>query len=394
MLTHKLAFICLGTLAFCLSLVSTASASTVWYTDGVHGNDLNNCRAAPTACRTIGHAISLALWGDSIHVAAATYSENLTINVSLSLIGASAATTIIDGAYAAKVVFIPNSSAIVALTNLTIRNGYGGGGGIRSAGTLSVTNCNINGNLAGGEGSTVAAGVYNSGNMTITNSTLSGNTGNGQFVEGGAIYNTGTLTINKSTLSKNTATATVFGGGGAIYNSGGTVTLINSTFSANTAHPSGGGGLYNGSGSVAINNSTFGGNTAQGGFGGGIYVKAGAKVTIQNSIVANSTAGGNCSGAMTSIGYNLSTDKTCTFNHVGDLINTNPKLGALASNGGPTQTMALPSGSLAIDKGNGNPGGCNDGKGHLLTTDQRGLPRHDKEDTLGCDIGAYESQTD
>jgi hypothetical protein len=72
--------------------------------------------------------------------------------------------------------------------------------------------------------------------------------------------------------------------------------------------------------------------------------------------------------------------------------NTDPLLGPLQNNGGPTQTMALQEGSPAIDAG--NPAGCTYGHGHLLKTDQRGLPRPDKEDTGGCDIGAYESQID
>jgi hypothetical protein len=41
-----------------------------------------------------------------------------------------------------------------------------------------------------------------------------------------------------------------------------------------------------------------------------------------------------------------------------------------------------------------NPNGCTDGSGHLLKTDQRGAPRPDKEDSSGCDMGAYEKQTD
>jgi len=54
--------------------------------------------------------------------------------------------------------------------------------------------------------------------------------------------------------------------------------------------------------------------------------------------------------------------------------------------------MALSPGSPAIDAG--NPSGCTDGQGHLLTTDQRGMPRPDKEDKSGCDMGAFESQND
>jgi hypothetical protein len=67
-------------------------------------------------------------------------------------------------------------------------------------------------------------------------------------------------------------------------------------------------------------------------------------------------------------------------------------LGPLQNHGGPTETMALFSGSPAIDAG--NPGGCTDGQGRLLRTDQRGMPRPDSEDTSGRDMGAYESQSD
>jgi hypothetical protein len=114
-------------------------------------------------------------------------------------------------------------------------------------------------------------------------------------------------------------------------------------------------------------------------------------VVLQNSIVANNT-GRNCHGAVTSEGYNLSSDSTCNFDSTGDLNNTDPKLGQLGNYGGPTQTIPLHRGSPAIDSG--DPSGCTDGQGHVLKTDQRGKPRADKEDSGGCDRGAYERQKD
>jgi hypothetical protein len=59
----------------------------------------------------------------------------------------------------------------------------------------------------------------------------------------------------------------------------------------------------------------------------------------------------------------------------------------LSDNGGPTPTHALEIGSAAID--GGDPNGCTDPVGNLLTADQRGGPR-----TVGtrCDIGAFERQ--
>jgi hypothetical protein len=64
---------------------------------------------------------------------------------------------------------------------------------------------------------------------------------------------------------------------------------------------------------------------------------------------------------------------------------------AFGYNRGPTQTIPLLSGSPAIDAG--NPSGCTDDQGNLLTTDQRGMPRPDPGDTDGCNMGAYESQS-
>ena len=170
----------------------------------------------------------------------------------------------------------------------------------------------------------------------------------------------------------------------------GTVKISNSTLSGNGATGAGG-GISNAGGTVTINNSTLSGNTTRNSSGGGGISNVGT-ATLQNTIVANSPRGGNCYGAMTSDGYNLSSDGTCTFSNTGDLNNAHPKLGTLGNYGGPTQTIPLLSGSPAIDAG--NPSGCTDNQGHLLKTDQRGQPRPDKEDTVGCDMGAYESQKD
>ena len=123
---------------------------------------------------------------------------------------------------------------------------------------------------------------------------------------------------------------------------------------------------------------------------------------LQNSILAHNlvkvvffhvtSTPENCYGSMTSKGYDMSSDGTCNFSSSGDWNNTDPLLGSLQPNGGPTQTQALLPGSPAIDAG--NPSGCTDGLGHLLKTDQRGLPRPNTEDKSGCDMGAYEKQGD
>ncbi len=372
-----------------LCMAPPALAST-WYVDGVNGSDSNSCKTATTACQTIGHAISLALSGDAIKIAASTYSENLNIASNLKLEGASAATTIIDGGQAGRVFTIADTGAKVGLSKLTMRNGLAsGGGGILNWGTLTVSQCVLSGNIASSETSAVGGAILNSGTLTITQSTLTANSGASLYIYGGAVYSSGKLTITSSTLSGNTLYATVGGGGGAIYSGTGSTSITNSTISGNTASGSGGGGLYVSGGTAKIASSTFSGNSGSPN-GGDIY-NAGT-VTLQNSLVVGSTGGGNCYGTMTSKGYNMSSDSTCNFSAAGDRNGTDPKLGALQNNGGPTLTMALPKGSPAIDAG--NPSGCTDTNGHLLKTDQRGQSRHDKEDASGCDIGAYESATD
>jgi len=153
-----------------------------------------------------------------------------------------------------------------------------------------------------------------------------------------------------------------------------------------------GGGAYNWKSDPMLSNVTFSGNSAD--QGGGMYNDVDANPTLRNTIVANSIAGGDCSGEDTiiSAGYNLDSDGTCGFTGEGDLSNTDPLLGPLQDNGGPTLTHALLAGSPAID--GGNPAGCTDPLGNPLTTDQRGELRPADGDCDGipiCDTGAYEA---
>jgi hypothetical protein len=361
-----------------LTLTSTVLASNTWYADGVNGNDTNNCQTALTACKTIGHAISLASSGDSVIVAAATYSENLSIGISLNVLGSGANQTIVDGGGKGRVLNISNGN--VTLFGVTIRNGLAqDGAGIFNGGTLSVIASNISGNTAKNVRyclyrqiclGAVGGGISNGGTLTISSSVVVNNSAQSPYpdcaigrnceTEGGGIFNGGKLIMTNSTVADNTAYSASgypWGHGGGISNTG-TAMISNSTLSGNAASP---GGSISGS------------------------------VTIQNSIVANSPSGGNCSGTVTSNGYNLSSDNTCNFNGPGDRNNTDPKLGTLGYNGGSTQTIPLLSGSPAVDAG--NPSGCRDAQGNLLTTDQRGMPRPDPGDPGGCDMGAYESQS-
>jgi hypothetical protein len=284
----------------------------------------------------------------------------------------------------------------------------GEGGGIWNVGTLTVSNCTLAGNSAGYAG----GGIYNFGALTVSNSTLSGNSAR----YGGGIYNSLALTVNNSTLAGNTASGYLPAGGGGIYNDY-VLTVNNSTLSGNSA--AWGGGILNElTATATLNNSTVSGNHA--GFGGGIanvteqnnnttvlllsstiagnsgsqlycerYVPmlgtGHATIQLRNTIVSGPGPGPNLlaatGGTFISQGHNLSSDSGSGFlTGPGDLINTNPMLGPLQDNGGPTQTMALLPGSPAIDAGD-NTG--------APATDQRGFAR-----IVGgtIDIGAFEVQ--
>jgi len=109
------------------------------------------------------------------------------------------------------------------------------------------------------------------------------------------------------------------------------------------------GGGISGAG-VEINNSTISDNSAT--VGGGI--SAGGGVAIGNTVL-NNNSGANIDGAVTSNGYNISSDNGGgNLNGPGDQINTDPMLGSLQDNGGPTFTQALLQGSPAIDAGDPN----------------------------------------
>jgi len=356
-------------LVLVLAWIPSAIASTNWYVSKLSGNDSNNCMSPETACKTIGHTISLASSGDSVMVAAGAYGENLSIDKVLKVVGSGAKTILHPKNYNLPVVQVTKRAV---LSQLTITGGKNSG--VFNSGTLTISDCIVSNNIGQRHyGISFGGGIYNTGRLTINNSTITANGASG----GGGVYSRGTATINSSTLSGNSGAV----GGGVFSQFGGPLAITNSTITGNIGDV--GGGIAGGT--TVISNSTISGNTATN--GGGI---ANAAVTLRNSIVANNK-GKNCyNNTSSSKGYNLSSDNSCAFNNTGDMNNTNPKLGPLQNNGGPTMTMALPSGSPAIDAG--NPNGCTDAHGHLLKTDQRGMLRPDKEDTVGCDMGAYEYQ--
>ena len=185
--------------------------------------------------------------------------------------------------------------------------------------------------------------------------------------------------MSNSTFSGNRADN--YGGGGIYNYTDSTLTVSNSTFSGNRATQYGG-GIYNYLGTATVSNSTFSGNRAGKG-GGGIYNSDnlgsnGVNQTKEHDRREQPERGNNCAGTITDGGGNLSyPDATCPG------IYGDPLLGPLQDNGGPTQTMALLSGSAAIDAA--NDAIC--ATPPVNNRDQRGVTRPQGPH---CDIGAYE----
>ena len=275
--------------------------------------------------------------------------------------------------------------------SFTTGNPFGYGGGINSGGTLTIINSTITGNMADLDG----GGIICGGTTTITNTTISGNRAGSGTLQltgyGGGISNGGTLEIINSTVRDNTAQGNGSGGGAGIdIIGGGTATVRNSTISGNWAGVSGGGISSSGdtATSLTITHSTISGNRAS--TGGGIFIRgSNAVLEIGNTILNAGASGSNIfnnGGTITSQGYNLSSDDGGGFlTSTGDQINTNPMLGPLQDNGGPTFTHALLTGSPAINAGDPN-----------FTPpplyDQRGLG-YDRVFNGRLDIGSFELQS-
>ncbi len=250
--------------------------------------------------------------------------------------------------------------------------------------------------------------------VTITGpsagATISGNNQSQVFVVGDGVHAI-SVTIAALTIAQGYAVNTGgnTGGGGILNNANSSLTLLDDLLSNNVAGPTAnGGGVYN-AGTLVVTNSTFYGDTASYS-GGGIMNVAMAAVTSSTFVddsannPFNSYAGGAISTSNTGAttlnkslmfnngGHDLGVDVSSTYttgdyNWSGDYEapgahsnSGDPLLGPLGNYGGPTETIPLLPGSLAIGAG-GSP---------LLisgvSTDQRGLLRGGV-----VDIGAFQS---
>lgn len=298
------------------------------------------------------------------------------------------------------------SAGTLVLNNSTVTNCYtvgyiSVGGGTYSAGPTTLSNSTLSGNVSygyddGTYGRVVAlgGGAYSGGLLTLAGSTVSGNIANGYStqasdyspIRGGGVYGSAGTMINASTVSGNTA---LYTGAGVVSSYGSTI-IQNSTLADNSSVYGYGGGLFSlGSPTITLDHATVANNYAYYSGGGSFIVYSGAPTTLQSSIVSgNSDADNNSSADMSYYGsyYTVAGANNLVGASIltlpADTLNGDPLLGALADNGGPTQTMALGTGSPAIDTGNNSAG---------LAFDQRGTG-FSRVSGAASDIGAFEVQ--
>jgi hypothetical protein len=253
-------------------------------------------------------------------------SGELQVHHNVTIVGPGSGQLSVSGGGASRVLEM-FAGTTVSVSGLTLTGGFAdSGGGVRNAGTLTLTDCSITNNQAS---------ISLDGTGTET-----------PLAQGGGLYSSGSLTLIRCTVSGNSATLTagnLYAGnanGGGLYANGATVTLVNSTVSGNSAtgtYTGGdgvvfayGGGLTSDNGTLTLSGCTVSGNTVTGGnsagFGGGVHSYQ-STVTLSNCTIAGNTAssagdagyGGGVSGLNTSMSL---VDCTVTRNSANTLSST------------------------------------------------------------------------
>jgi predicted outer membrane repeat protein len=333
-----------------------------------------------------------------------------------------------------------NGEGDLIITNSTFdgnsADGDGGVGELGNTGNVNITDSTFSNNTANGAGGAI---YFDSGvnDVSISGSTFSDNEANSSG-GGGAIYavNGGSFTISSSTFSGNYSDSW----GGALYmgTTGQVITITDSLFVDNTSADEGGAIDFDADDQVVtINNSTFVDNTSAD-EGGAIWKEEGGSLTINMSTITENSSvtdgggvwfdgdtAGNAAQADVTItgtiltgntGFEGAADDlgsrdgatsqvatisdsilgvvkaTITVTASNNIDATAPGfvlgLAALADNGGATETMALLTGSPAIDAG---PATVPTFLGNDF--DQRGTP-YVRVYNGQSDIGAFELQPD
>lgn len=409
--------------------------------DGICADHLQRCslRAAIRESNAFAGADTIALGSGDYVLSLAGTQENaaasgdLDILDSVTLAGAGAAATFVDG-NALDRVFDVAAGAVLHLRDLHVGGGFqplsnnddlaeisGGGLLVRAGSTAELTDVAFEGNRSrrlgqaigafgilrgtrlrvaqniGKDTSSTAGSLYigeSATEVALADCTFDGN----QAVHGGAIASDGAATA--ITLDRCLIVGNIARGGGAIYaNLGASHWLLrNTTISSNSADV--GGALFgDGANQLRFEHSTLTANHASGPNGGGaVFDVRGSSsanfvaVGFLNSIVAGNTQafGRECNTVFPNVivsggGTVHAGGNACLMvAGSGDIVTGDPGLAELADNGGYTRTHALLGSSVALDAG--LDAGC-------TSVDQRGRTRPvdgNGDGVARCDIGAFE----
>jgi len=342
-----------------------------YYVDPLGTDDVDHGGGAGTgAWKTIEYAVNTVADPTTativIYVSGDTYTlgnDYIGINrgfTALTIDGAGAGSTIVQAqasAYGSGIVFYINTGETVTIRDMTIQNG--------------------------------SQGIYNfSSTLTIINCAISYN---GTPSYGGGVRNqsTGTLTATNCTINGNKAL-----NGGGIYNDTGcSVTLTNCTIFDNQTTTQEGGGIEN-LGTMTLTNCTITGNSSpNSSYGGGVVNWYANAINIINTVIADNTDSDsnddfyNNNSTVNDNGYNIVEFSNYAFSATGDITGDQVSLNlssTLAGNNtlNGTQTLKTTSGSVAINAGTSVQGSH---PVEIPSTDQRGANRNG-----ATDIGAYE----
>jgi hypothetical protein len=260
--------------------------------------------SSPCAYETIQAAINAAVNGNTIRVAAGSYTEAIDIvaktitieggyDSTCSTLNPSAITELDATGIGGSVVDV-TSGTVLTLNNLQLTGGNDFGGGVDLLGASRVT---LNNTDIFGNNGTSGAGVYIGVSSVVTYTSDTDIYNNIASSDGGGAIVYGSL-YGFDTNSDIYSNSAVNGGGIAVLN--GIVRLNNTDVVANIASNFGG-GIYASNSSVTLSNSVFVGETApccqSAAAGGGIYA-SGGQVSLEGAAtsVLNNTASGDGGG--------------------------------------------------------------------------------------------------
>jgi CSLREA domain-containing protein len=264
------------------------------------------------------------------------------LNGDLTIVGAGAATTIVDGGNIDRIFEVndfagPGVALNLSISGVTLRNGdakvgtfgtFSSGGAIQfdgfdiaggpSSKTLTLTDCKITNNKAAGQGGGI---IVFFGSLTINGTEISSNTSSNSS-GGGVAYDAGasgasvrSLNVSNSSFLNNRALNPAFGNGGGLQSGGrATFNVEGNTFNGNQAGASGGGIFSDASlasNSKVIKKNRITNNSAHD--GGGVANRSGSLSFTLNVVVGNTASdpvssgfqqGTSVSGSLASLSNN------------------------------------------------------------------------------------------